>query len=137
MGSPAIFKKKFLIAIGFGIVCIKSCETKNQEAITHTELLTSGPWKRVIVTASQDGKTTEDHSSCLYTFKTDETLVSNAKHCGNTKWSISSDGKILLITKPEVLGGAAFPYEVEMLTANTLKLKRVLQKWTITEIYTH
>jgi hypothetical protein len=135
MGSPSIFKKRFLIAIGFAVIFIKSCETKSHEIATPQKLLTGAPWKRIATTVCHDGQKSEYHSSGLYVFKVNETLVMNAKPGGTTKWNISADGKILVIIDPENLGGAAMPYQVELLNTNTLKLKRVLDQWIVTETF--
>ena len=126
-----------MIAIGFVAIFNKSCETKSQEILTPEKLLTGAPWKRIAITVCHDGQQSIDRSSGLYLFKADETLVMDAKPGGKSKWNISADGKILVIIEPEHLGGTALPYQVELLNTNTLKLKRVLDKWIVTETFSH
>lgn len=134
-----------------------SCETQigNEVPAAYYNLLTSRPWKRVASTAQRQGMKEEDtwtdQLPCvkddLYTFKINQTYATDqgatkcfaedAQQESKARWNISADGKILMITESEDFGGAEFPYEIEKLDANTLKLKRVLDKFTVTETYAH
>jgi hypothetical protein len=149
--------KQLIAAACLYIFVYASCNDKaTYAASTITgKMLTSAPWKRVASTGQRQGMEAEDtwlnQLPCvrdnLYIFKPDQKFATDegSSKCfaedeqyeSKTTWDISADGKMLMIMEPEELGGAQFPYEIEVLNGNTLKLKRVLDKLTVTETYVH
>lgn len=134
-----------------------SCGDKATDAAATPagQLLTSAPWKRVASTGQRQGMEEEDtwydQLPCvkdnLYIFKKDQQFATDEgtakcfaedeQYQSKTTWDITNDGKVLMLVEPEELGGTQFPYEIEVLDANTLKLKRVFDKLTVTETYSH
>ena len=149
--------RQFIIAACLYIFAYASCGDKATDTAStgSGKLLTSAPWKRIGSTGQRQGMEVEDTWSnqlpCvkdnLYIFKNDQVFATDEggskcfaddkQYESKTTWDISADGKVLFITEPEELGGGQFPYEIEILNASTLKLKRVLDKLIVTETYTH